>query len=145
MHSALFPLSKTISKEASALSKAIWQNAKARKDAAEVAAAEPLWASLDEAYRLCVLCQNLAVILHQGDGSWDATETPWYIWMLTQGRYLDSLETYLFERGWVRPEQQPLNKTKAAVAHREVFQIYKRGYYAPRQALPRPPSYSYSC
>lgn len=118
------------------LFQALWRGYQVRKSLQAVALcsslqAVALWSSLDEAYRLCVLCQDLAVILHYADKSWDATETPWYVWMLTQGRYLEALEVFLEKRGWVRPPQGPLATSKAFLWTREVYRLYQRGYYAP--------------
>lgn len=113
---------------------ALWRGYKVRKTleeqkAAEIAAVLPLWKSLDEVYRIFVKCQSYANILNYNNPTWDATESPWYIWMLTQGRHIESIETYLFERGWVRPAEQPLNLKKAASAMKEVCR-----YYRPRSA-----------
>jgi len=121
------------------LFQALWRGYQVRK-ALRLAAVLPLWESLDEAYRLCVLCQNTAIILHCADKSWDATESPWYVWMLTQGRYLEALEEYMLKRGWARPPEKPLQQRKAAAATDEVMRLYRRGRYAPR-----PPSWSYLC
>lgn len=139
---------RMLRQDSAAQLQAAWRGYKVRKtlierQAAEIAAVLPLWESLDEVYRLCVLCQNLAVILHHDQDTWDAEGSPWYIWMLTQGRHLESLETYMFQRGWVRPPMQGLDKSKAASATDEVMRLYKRGRYAPRLSLPRPPSWSY--
>lgn len=127
-----FHLSQRSHRRESAIAiQALWRGYKSRKVMQQVKHAESVWAPLDESYRLCVLCQNLAVVLHHGDSSWDPTESPWYIWMLTQGRHIEALEDYLFERGWVRPPEEPLNNDKAKSAIREVYRLYKRGYYAP--------------
>jgi len=68
------------------------------------------WKKLDEAYRLCVLCQNVLVEFHQYDPTWDAEATPYYQAMLTEGRALEQLEIYLLKRGWKRPPPQTLPK-----------------------------------
>ena len=126
------PLAERVQRQASALLlQTLWRGYSVRKTLAEktfgpeLAAAEPLWASLDEAYRLCIVCQNYAVVLNHSNDEWDATESPWYIWMLTQGRYLDNLEIYMMKRGWRRPEVQPLEDKKAFRAMKEVLRYYK--------------------
>jgi hypothetical protein len=143
-----FSLSKRIQRRESAtLIQSLWRGYKARKSfserkAAEVASVLPLWASLDEVYRICVVCQSYANILNYAEPSYDPTESLWYIWMLTQGRYLESLELYLLQRGWVRPKETPLNNVKAHGALREVRRYY-RPSETPLLSLPRPPSWSY--
>jgi hypothetical protein len=138
------PLAKRMARQHSALLiQTLWRGYKVRKNLTQVAAALPLWKSLDEAYRIFIVCQSYANILNHGVSSYDPTESPWYIWMLTQGRYLESLELYLLQRGWSRPKETPLNNVKAHGALREV-----RSYYRPSDvrplALPRPPSWSYA-
>jgi len=94
---------------ASAL-QALWRGHKARKqlkerNAEEVRAATPLWRTYDEEYKMNAICQTIEAELKKDDPSWDATKTPYYIWMQENSRFLDTCETYLRRRGWVRPRK----------------------------------------
>lgn len=128
----------------------LWRGYKVRKTLAEAKYAQQAAAwrtreSLDEVYCMCVHSQNLAVELHRMDPTWDATQTPWYIWMLTQGRYLESVEAFLVKCGWALPPSQPLEQEQALASYTDVIRFYKMGRFSsPYSVLPRPPSWSYA-
>jgi len=90
---------------------ALWRGYTTRKNLAkrnekEVRAMEPLWHYLDDTYRMCVFCQTLNCKLKKSDPEFDATKTPYYIWMLEHSRQIEEMETYLQRRGWVRPKNE---------------------------------------
>ena len=89
----------------------LWRGYKTRKDLAaknaeEVLAYTPIWRSFDDEYRMMVFCQTLMAELKKDDPSWDATQEPYYIWMMEHGPILEEWETFLRLRGWVRPKNQ---------------------------------------
>jgi hypothetical protein len=79
-----------------------------RKKAEEVVLYTPIWRSLDDQYRMYVFCQTLMAELKKDDPTWDATQEPYYIWMMEHGPILEEWETFLFRRGWVRPKKKGL-------------------------------------
>jgi hypothetical protein len=89
----------------------LWRGYSARKtiqekNAEEVLRYTPIWRSYDDQYRMYVFCQTLMAELKKDDPSWDATQEPYYIWMMENGPILEEWETFLFRRGWVRPKKQ---------------------------------------
>jgi hypothetical protein len=114
---SLFSLRNRVERqEAATLVQSLWRGSKTRKDLAiknaeEVRRYTPIWRSYDEQYRMNVFCQTLMVKLKKDDPSWDATKTPYYTWMMEQGPVLEEWETFLFQRGWVRPKNTHLNTT----------------------------------
>jgi hypothetical protein len=81
----------------------------------ELRATLPLWRYYDEQYRTNVFCQSLSVRLKKEDPAWDATQTPYYRWMLENGPFLDELETRLQRHGWVRPKKQKSSKVSKRI------------------------------
>ena len=80
----------------------------AERNAEEVRAMEPLWRYFDDTYRMYTFCQTLNCELKKDDAEFDATKTPYYIWMLEHSRQIEELETYMRRRGWVRPKKKGL-------------------------------------
>lgn len=79
----------------------------------ELRATLPLWRYYDEQYRTNAFCQSLSCRLKKEDPAWDATQTPYYRWMLENGPFLDELEKHLQRHGWVRPKKQnPIKLSK---------------------------------
>jgi hypothetical protein len=96
------------------LFQSLWRGYKTRKDiqrknAEDIEAAMPLWRFYDEQYKMYALCQTLFVDLKKDDPDWDATKTPYYVWMMERGPILEECETWLLRRGWVRPKKGRLN------------------------------------
>ena len=92
----------------------LWRGYKTRKElkernAEEVSAVTPLWRTYDDKYRMYVFCQSLMAELKKDDATWDATKTPYYIWMMEKGPFLEECETYMLRRGWVRPKKEHLD------------------------------------
>jgi hypothetical protein len=92
---------------------ALWRGYQARKSIQEKKADEispfllPMWRHYDEKYQMYVVCQNLLVELKKDDPTWDATQSPYYLWMLeVGGPRIEDAEKFLFARGWVRPENE---------------------------------------
>lgn len=83
-----------------------------RKNAEEVRRHTPIWRSYDDQYRMYVFCQTLMAELKKDDPTWDATQEPYYIWMLEHGPVLEEWETFLQRRGWVRPKTKAHLNTK---------------------------------
>lgn len=88
----------------------LWRGYKTRKDVAErnaeeVAAVTDLWRTYDEQYKAYAICQTIEAELKKDDPTWDATKTPYYVWMLEHSRFIDECETYMRRRGWVRPKK----------------------------------------
>ena len=89
---------------------ALWRGYKARKslaerNAEELRAVTPLWRTYDEQYKMYAICQTIEAELKKDDAAWDATKTPYYVWMLEHSRFIDDCETYMRRRGWVRPRK----------------------------------------
>lgn len=89
----------------------VWRGYKTRKtlqhkNAEEVLRYTPIWRSYDDQYRMYVFCQTLMAELKKDDPTWDATQEPYYIWMMEHGPVLEEWETFLRRRGWVRPKKQ---------------------------------------
>lgn len=99
----------------------LWRGFKSRKDLAkknaeEIAVVEERWRLYDQGYRLYVLCQNLMVAVKRDDPLWDATATPFYIWMLEDGGpWIEEAEDFMRLRGWVRPKNSrpPMSLVKS--------------------------------
>jgi len=91
---------------------ALWRGHKTRQDLAkknaeEIAVVEARWRRYDERYRIYVVCQNLMVEMMKDDTLWDATSTPYYIWMLEMGGpWIDEAEDFMRLRGWIRPQNE---------------------------------------
>lgn len=107
----LFSLSERMARADTALRlQALWRGYQARKsiaerNAEEVRAVTPLWRTFDEEYKMNAICQTIEAELKKGDAAWDATKTPYYVWMSEHSRFIDDCETYLRRRGWVRPKK----------------------------------------
>lgn len=71
--------------------------------------AESTWRKYNEQYKLCVLLQTIFVELKKDDDEWDATQTPYYIWMMENGPLIVELEDELRLRGWKRPKRTFFN------------------------------------
>jgi hypothetical protein len=90
----------------------LWRGYKIRKElmmkrAEEIAPLETKWRRFDERYRIYVVCQNLMVELKKDDPLWDATATPFYLWMLeVGGPWIADAEHFMYLRGWVRPKNE---------------------------------------
>ncbi len=99
------------------LIQSLWRGYKTRnelkeKHKEEIAAVESRWREYDEQYRISVICQNLMVHLKKSDRLWDATQTPFYVWMLEDGGpWIAAAEEFMQLRGWVRPKNYPLKMT----------------------------------
>lgn len=82
-----------------------WRGYKTRKNIEDIKRALPVWKLLDADYYCHRLCQTFMVELKKDDPTWDATQTAHYQWMLSGGRTLERYETFMLERGWVRPQK----------------------------------------
>ena len=111
------------------LLQALWRGYKTRKDLKkkdrEIVRE---WAShveeLDQEYRLMALAQTMAIHLRSDDPAWDPQSTYYYQMMLEIGRRIDSYETWLFKKGWVRPPQKPLNPEAVGAWMAEAYRKY---------------------
>jgi hypothetical protein len=93
----------------------------AKKKAEEIAVVEKRWRIYDEKYRIYVVCQTLAVELNKDDALWDASATPWDLWMLeVGGPWLADAEDFLRVRGWRRPQ----NEVRTALLKRYLVGVF---------------------
>ncbi len=88
---------------------ALWRGYATRKKTAQmkadIDALMPHWAHFNEKYETYAIAQNLVEELKKDDPTWDATQTPYYIWMRDVGLpWLHGAEHYMRIRGWTRPQ-----------------------------------------
>lgn len=94
---------------------ALWRGYKTRKDLMEmdrqiVAEWAPYVEKLEQEHRLYGLCHVLAMHLRANDPAWDPQTSLDYAYgVKTLGERLQSLETWLSKKGWVRPVRKPLD------------------------------------
>lgn len=99
--------------EMASVFQALWRGYKVRKTEKQrlalifekdIEALLPMWRHLNETYNMCVASQSLLVQVNKNNSQWDATQSPFYRWMLENGPSLEEVETSLQWRGWSRPK-----------------------------------------